>query len=363
MPGIVTHNFIFHEAVEYLKKKKNRTFLSTSIETLFSTEYYKRAALFGTIGPNIFDYTPFRRNRSQGSRLSFMLHDGGSAELLSAMLDKTMAHSDFNTEWASTQRAYLYGFISHIIADAHFHPFMLYWSGFPDSRKRREAAMYREQNLLFEYNIDNFFLHYYKEGKFTYDLELMLPVKGGFGYKGFDSAVKDILLGSLHEVFPHYCKRFVWKKGGSSDTTFSKSLGFIDFSSYLIKLTYRLKHTRNERLKKIMQSFMRNRFVYLDLLVRYPEPRQLNRHVLNHHRARWVHPAGLPGTRYDSIEDILRECSMHIGNIWEEIEGMIYGTRDNYEHILKQITVNAFTGDEQAGYNSLKIKEPIRLRF
>lgn len=363
MPGIVTHNFIFHEAVEYLKKKKNRTFLSTSIDALLNTDYNKRAALFGTLGPNIFDYTPFRRNRSMGSRLSFMLHDGGSAELLNAMLDKLLSHRDFNTEWSSTQRAYLYGFISHIIADAHFHPFMLYWSGFPDSHRKREAALYREQNLLFQYNMDNFFLHYYREGKFKHDIEAMLPTKGGFGYKGFDSAVKDMLLGTLDEVFPHYSKRYVWKKGNDSDTAFSKSLGYIDISSYLVKITYRLKHTRNERIKKIIQTLMRNRFIYLDLLVRYPEPRQLNRHVLNHHRARWVHPAGIPGIRYDSIEDILRTCTMHIGDIWEEIEGMIYGTRENYESVLKQIRINAFTGDDQASYSSLKIKEPIRLRF
>jgi hypothetical protein len=363
MPGIITHNFLFHEAVDYLKKKKYRTFLSTSIETLFNTDYYKRAALFGAIGPNIFDYSPFRRNRSCGSRLSFMLHDGGSAELLSTMLDKAMAHSDFNTEWAATQRAYLYGFISHIIADAHFHPFMLYWSGFPDSPGRREAALYREQNLIFQYNLDNFFLHYYKEGKFKYDLESMLPVKGGFGYKGFDSAVKDMLLGSLHDVFPHFAKRFVWKRGNNPDTAFSNSLGYIDLSRYFITLTYRLKHTRNERLKKMIQAFMRNRFVYLDLLVRYPEPRQLNRHVLNHHRARWVHPAGIPGIRYDSVEDILRICTAQIGDIWEEIEGMVYGKTENYNHILKKICINAFTGDEHAGYSSLKIKEPVKLRF
>lgn len=85
--------------------------------------------------------------------------------------------------------------------------------------------------------------------------------------------------------------------------------------------------------------------------------------MLNHHRARWVHPAGIPGIRYDSIEDILRTCTMHIGDIWEEIEGMIYGTRENYESVLKQIRINAFTGDDQASYSSLKIKEPIRLRF
>ncbi len=363
MPGIFTHNLIVQESLEYLKKKKDRNYLSRSIRILFNNDYYRRVALFGALGPDIFDYVPLRHTTAFGSRTSSILHDGGSAPLLSAMLDRFIAINDHANEWASIQRAYLYGFVSHIISDSLFHPFILYWSGFPDNGRKSEIHHFREQNLLFEYNMDLFFLYHYQDRRFKLEIDDMLIGGNGFRSNRFDAAVKDLLLGSLAQAHPQLVDRYVWIKGKTEDTRYARSIGYLDIVTPLIRLTHRFKQSKNEYIKKISSRILRGKHVYFDLLVRYPEPRQINRHVLNHHRARWVHPAGIPGVRYDSVEDILRECSARVADAWESIESILYGSREKYESIIEKISVNALTGGQKEGSRALKLKEPVRLRF
>ncbi len=361
MPGIITHNFILHESIAHLRKKKFRSYLSKSVETLLHDPSRRKAALFGSIGPDIFDYNILRRNSPFGSRMSFILHNGGSAKLLVSMLDRIIAHSDHNTEWASTQRAFLYGYVSHIIADSLFHPYMFYWSGFPHTGLKKDRYHFREQNLLFCYNLDLFFLYYYRDTRFKFELDEMLPFLKGLSPHKLDPAVKDIILGPLSESFPRNAKRYVLKKGSSRDTLYSASIGYLDFSAWLVRMAFRLKFTRNPHLIKILDSVLRKKHVFSDLLVRFPEPRRINRHVLNHHRGQWFHPSGLPGNRYDSAEDILRECLNRVTDVWEEIEAMILGGKNNYESVTKKLSVNALTGDAREGYHSMRVKEPVRL--
>ena len=158
MPGIVTHSRVFNDSLQLLDRKEKRTFLLNSIKALFSDPVHRTAALFGSIGPNIFDYLPFRsRNGTYGNDISFFLHNGGSGPLIQRMTEKIFYYADKNNEWAAAQRAYLYGFISHIITDACFHPFIFYFSGFPSSYTIKEIRFFRLQNLLFQYNLDHYF--------------------------------------------------------------------------------------------------------------------------------------------------------------------------------------------------------------
>ena len=134
MPGLITHFKVLTESVKHLSNRKKKTFLLKSIKSLLSTEEHWKAALFGSMGPNIFDYSLKRNKRSHyGNDISFFLHDGGSTNIITWMLNRISEYEDFNNEWASVQRAYIYGYISHIISDSYLNPYIFYWSGFPDT--------------------------------------------------------------------------------------------------------------------------------------------------------------------------------------------------------------------------------------
>src|SRR5208337_2563253 len=113
------------DTLKNLSKKEKKSHLFKSIEALFTTPVHMSAGLFGAIGPNIFDYIPKRSGQDlYGSEISFFIHNGGSERLIQSMIKKIYSYRDKNNEWTAVQRAYLYGFISHIIADAIFHPFV-----------------------------------------------------------------------------------------------------------------------------------------------------------------------------------------------------------------------------------------------
>ena len=59
MPGIITHFKILKESIRFLSKRSKKTFLLRSIESLLNNEEHFKAALFGSLGPNIFDYMPY----------------------------------------------------------------------------------------------------------------------------------------------------------------------------------------------------------------------------------------------------------------------------------------------------------------
>ncbi len=359
MPGIITHHKIFLESINFLKKEKNRDLHSKSIETLFQTDDFRKAALFGTIGPNIFDYFPIRKNKYIcGSHVSYKLHNEGVEKLLTSMINDVLNHKDHNNEWSATQRAYLYGFISHAISDSIFHPFIYYWSGFPGSNKKEDIHYFREQHLLFEYNIDMFITYYYDQEKFDFNLSNMLPVKSQKGLPIIDVAVKKILLKALKEVYPE--NDIIWLKGKSNG---NYSLNYIDIIPHLIRLTYWIKRSRHQYLKKTIESLKRKKFIYSDFLVRYPDAGKINRDALNLHRERWFHPTGVKGLHYESAEDLLRLSSERVAEIWKKIESRLYTNEKDITDILKKFRINAITGEIDKSYENMHNTNPIRLRF
>lgn len=363
MPGIVTHSRILKESIEYCAKKEKRTYLQRSLETLFSTREHVTAALFGAIGPNIFDYLPVVMKRSAyGSELSFHLHNGGSGRFIEAMISTITSYEDKNTEWAALQRAYCYGFISHIIADAVFHPFVFYYSGFPMTKEKREQEFYREQNLLFQYHLDNY-IQYHEEhsSHYVFSLSDMFPrTRLGF-VRVIDLPIRTILFHALAEACPDPARRFIPTRAMNRDPRKAVGFSLLDAIPPLMRLTYAIKRTNNPRVADLIRRIRRSKFMYSDFLVRYPMNRRFNKHILNLQKERWDHPAGKPGLHYESVPNLLALSRAKTVEIWEEIESTLYGNTPG--GLSERLAINAYTGDVACAFNDLKIKHPIRLHL
>ncbi len=359
MPGIITHNKIFHESFRLLAKRKKKTFLLRSLETLFNSPENYRAALFGSIGPNIFDYIPSRgKNSVFGHNASFFLHNGGSHNLLESMIKNLYSQDDKNTEWSSIQRAYLYGFISHIIADSIYHPFIYYWSGFPEKFDRKESRYYREQNLLFTYNIDNYYLSTAGVDGFKFDLESMLPITNRKGIKKMNPGIKHYILQNLNETYPEIYKDIVWKENKLNRKDYLSSTGNIDFIPYFIRFAYKIKRSNNSKVIKLVKFIKKKNIFFSDFIIRYPETRRVNTHLLNLHMDRWENPAGKIGVRYESIDNLMTISCEKIVDIWERVEASLWAKNDT--DVINEFSVNAFTGERKKGFFDMKKKNPLR---
>lgn len=361
MPGIVTHSRVLKESITLLSKREKKSYLLRSLQALFATQENVTAGLFGSIGPNIFDYIPKPdKHRRYGSPLSFFLHDGGINKLLTTMIKTILDYPDKNTEWAALQRSYLYGMISHIVTDSIFHPFVLYYSGFPSGTSAKEINYFREQNLLFQYNIDNFFQYHDEHSKeYPFRLDEMLPVRNRLTMPLLKSSIKTYVLDSVKNSYPDIYQSILIvhrDRPGSG-----APLCYIDLVPFLIKTAYRLKKSDNTRIADFFRFLRRNNLLYSDFIVRYPMNKRYNKNILNLHRERWEHPAGKPGLHYESIHNLLSlSCEKSI-ELWEKIESSIY-TKGTV-NVNDFITFNAFTGDVKLKYENLKIKNPVRLSY
>ncbi len=139
MPGIITHSKVFLEALKYARKKKPSSFSLRSIDILFGNDLFLKAGLFGCLGPDIFNYIPWTGHRDfYGSPISYVLHSSRLEKSLLFLIQKALLIKDPNNEWNAIRRAYLNGYVSHVITDAVFHPSMFYWTGFPETRDKRQ---------------------------------------------------------------------------------------------------------------------------------------------------------------------------------------------------------------------------------
>jgi len=361
MPGIVTHSRVLKEAISSLSKREKKSYLHRSIETLFHTPENYTAGLFGTVGPNIFDFMPKRRAAGiENNDISFFLHNGGFQKLLHTMAAKIAGYPDKNTEWAAAQRAYLYGFISHIITDAVFHPYIFYYSGFPNSGTKKETHFYREQNLLFAYNIDNYFqYHDERNREFSFSLNEMLPVRKNCSVKMMDNSVKELILDSLKKAYPEIYQSMLIFKARKAGSEKLLPISHLDLLPYCISFAYLVKRSDNIRLADFCRYLRRNDIVYSDLIIRYPMNKRFNKNILNLHRERWEHPAGKIGLHYESVPGLLTASCDKTIEAWEKIESTLYtGEKPDLNDYLG---INAFTGDSKLAYKDLKIKHPIRL--
>jgi hypothetical protein len=363
MPGIVTHNHIFRHSVKLLSSRKKRSYILNSLRALFNTSEFFSAALFGSIGPNIFDYIPKRNKKSYfGHNVSFFLHDGGLYKLLLEMTERIISCSDKNNEWAAMQRAYLYGVISHAVVDTLYHPFMFYWSGFPDSYNKKEINYYREQYLLFTYNMDNYFAMHDDRVEFT--LDEMLPVKISGKKMRLREPLKQFILETLSDVYPEIFKDLILKRepqNENGDRKIFDARSYLDYLPYLIKKTYWLKHTENRRVVSLLKMVKKRDLFNIDFITRYPQKRYINNHVLNLHREAWKSPSGKPGNRYESVDHLMKSACEKTVEIWERIEESLWGNNDI--GVMEQFKANSYTGEEGIGYYDMKEKNPVKLVF
>lgn len=361
MPGIVTHSRVLRESISCLSKREKKSYLHRSIETLFHTPDNITAALFGAIGPNIFDYIPnFKKNSPYGNGISFFLHDGGINKLLHAMIMRINSYTDKNNEWAATQRSFLYGFISHIITDSVFNPYIYYYSGFPKGSTSIEYNFFREQNLLFKYNIDNYFQYHEEKNKdFPFQLVQMLPVRKKLSLQILNNSIKTFLLDSIKSTYPDIYQKIVFFEKKHDDLKNTGVISSLDILPYCIRTVYRLKRSNNPRLADFFRYLRRNNIIYSDFLIRYPMNRRYNKNILNLHRERWENPAGKIGLHYESIPNLLNLACDKTIESWEKIESSLYSKEK--QNLDDYFCYNAFTGDSKLRYKDLKIKNPIRL--
>jgi hypothetical protein len=199
MPGIYTHNYIFRKAADSALKSSGKSYLMKSVALLLSSPEHKKAGLLGAIGPNIFDYIhPLKKSETYGHHISFYLHDSGYSSFIDRMLDLILESGDMRNEWTSVRRAYLFGYISHIISDSIVHPYVFYSSGFPENDNQVKSRFFRRSNLRFQYNIDNWFI--YRDGTYTpaeLDVSTMIPSMKITSEKGIWLPVRSLLLESL----------------------------------------------------------------------------------------------------------------------------------------------------------------------
>jgi len=361
MPGIYTHNVIFKRALEAVAKKSGSSYIDKSVVSLFNSPEHKRAGLLGSIGPNIFDYMSIMyRGRSYGNDIAYLLHNDEVSSFADNMLEIIKGYGDSRNEWASSQRAYLMGYISHIIADSVIHPFVFYFSGFPAGGTKKEAIHFRKLNLLFQYNIDNYFL-YKDEGVENPGIDEMLPFYKIGRRSSLEPSVKALILQALKELdeglFSRAFKRIAGKK-------INGALGYVpgfDTIPSNIQLCYRIKRTENDRLKRYMDRVNDYPLFYSDFLVRYPGYKRVDMDALNIHQGRWQYPAGQKGLRYESVLHLIKTAVERIVEAWERIESISYGNKSI--DIAPYIDINAYTGEKGVPFSEMKIKEVIKLRL
>lgn len=361
MPGIVTHNRILKESILSLSKKEKKTYLLKSIETLFNSPRHLSDGLFGSIGPNIFDYIPrITKHNYYGNDISFFLHNGGADKLIHAMIETIYSYHDKNTEWAAAQRAYLYGFISHIVSDSIFHPFIFYYSGFPDNYTRKEINFFREQNLLFQYHLDNYFqYHDEKAAHYNFSIDEMLPIMNIRLLRRLDQPVLSFILSSMKQVYPEIYHKLILLKLDKNNPDNSLPVSHVDIIPYMIRLAHRLKHNDNKRMSNFFRYLRRNNLFYSDFIIRYPMKRKYNKNILNLHRERWENPAGKPGLHYESVNNLMILACEKTVELWERIESSLYTKEDH--SIFNEFNINAYTGDTKLSYHDMRVKKPIRL--
>ncbi|HPS58288.1 MAG TPA: zinc dependent phospholipase C family protein [Spirochaetota bacterium] len=362
MPGIYTHNFIFKRVIDNVLRNRNRSHMMRSLEILFSDKEHLRAGLFGAIGPDIFDFmSVFNRSGIYGNDIAFHLHDSGCVSFADRMIDSVIAQKDSRNEWASVQKAYLLGYISHIVADAVINPFIFYFSGFPSSFSRRETIHYRIANLRFQYNIDNYYLYKSELSvPYTITIDEMLPVSNSGDTAAIWPQVRVLLFESLRRDNPVLFGRFFPSLGDSHIDGDLGRVRLFDRIPANIRYCYKMRRTANERFMRVLDRMCENPLTYSDFFVRYPVPKAVDNDALNIHQARWQYPALQRGYRYESIPMLVKVLIEQITDTWEKLEEAVYNRKNPGPGMI--FSLNAYTGEKDALYSDMKTKDIIKLK-
>jgi hypothetical protein len=365
MPSIITHFKLIAESRLQLQKKKDISPFTRTLESLFSEPEFLGAAFLGSLGPDIFDYLSLARTRDYlGTPGSSYLHSRGVAASLSYLSDLTLKITDFTTEWAAMQRAYFYGYVSHLITDQIFNPFMFYWTGFPRPGSSRTPAYYREQLLLFEYNLDNYFQYYHDQSE-SYTLITDCLSKTSVR-DGFNKLMPPLyaLIAGINTLPTTGNDRSIFSSpgplGGLQQKIFSVLLQQL---VPLIGTIHKFKTNRSPVRSRILKSRWIRKILSPDFTTLYPEPRRLNKHILNLHRERWYYPAGGSGLHYESVEDLIKLAREKIVVVWELLDSYLFGHGPKLETILQDVKLDCYTGERAKGPELMTVCNEYRIRF
>lgn len=350
MPGLITHQRIFLETVKSLKKQKHPHYAAHLLDVQFCNPVFTSSALAGLLSPNLFDYLPFQpRQTFLGNHLKHILHSDEGLPILYSMFSSFFnnTHAEPN-EWSLCQKGFFYGLISHWVVDAVYHPFVLYWSGFPTYRDNRDAY-YRNQHLLFEYTIDAYMAYYYHSEPFDYNLHSMLPQKNSLLYNSVKTFLSDAVA-KHHPSLRITVPVISWF-----------NLDLFDLAMKCVAPVYKMKKSANPTVINIMRFLEKRK--YSDFFVRYPNPKRINRHILNLHRERWFVPTGEVGLHYESVDDLFKTSKEKTVLIWKQCEELftnrVAPAFTQFSAMLEY--TNAYTGKKGFSLGTLQHTHPLRL--
>jgi hypothetical protein len=320
-----------------------------------------KAAMFGAIGPDIFDSLPGFRDRNNIPGLSFKLHNNELQLFLRTMLTNVFNSSDRINEWQSQQRAYLYGYVSHIISDSLINPFVFYFSGYKGRADDAKAArFYRERFLLFQYTVDAYYRYHHDDSaNFNFRMDDMLPCNGRV-IPRLAGSVSALILGAFQESYPDIYSKLKFQK--MNNLRNDRPLSIFDFSPFFINALYKLKMSGNRRLIRAVSEARRKNFLTSDIFVMYPRRGYINRNILNLHRGKWQNPAGVPGFRYDSINNLVALACEKTVDLWTRLESCHFSGALP-EKIMEDCLLNAYTGSREKSFSDMAIRHPARINF
>jgi hypothetical protein len=366
MPELITHSRVLSESIILLSKKTDKTPYTRPLQILFNNSTFKTAALFGSFGPDIFNYIPSLKSDSFGHPLSKILHSTKVSESISYIINNHFKKTTALNEWNAIQKSYLLGYLCHLITDALFNPFIFYRAGFPDGRDKQSINYYREQYLLHCYNIDLFFQYLFEGIKYPFNLGNHLLVDKIFLSRKIKAPIKVLLLSMINAL---HCEtsqindidyQYLHTLLRSFDR--NSVLSPIDLLPYLIRLQYGIKRSSSSILKKILNIIRRRKLLFPDYYLPYPEPRRINRHILNLHREQWVYPAFSTGLHYESVEDLFKIARSRTVEVWEKIEGLA-GNRKDEAALLRLLSIDAYTGEYNMHPDKMHNKNHQRIQF
>ncbi len=362
MPGIYTHNIIFRKTLKLAGNNVKKGMLYKSIESFFGSEQYLRAGLFGSLGPDIFDYlNPIWGRRSFGSEVSFYLHDEAHASVPQRMVEILYEGNDPRGVWSSLQKAYLMGYVSHLIGSALINPYVFFKSGIPGKGRGLTGAINREKFLLFHYNIDNYFIYKDEEtSKWKLKVEDMFCLTRG-KKPVLPDAIKAIILKSLkldnEELFNSKFKKF-------SEREIDGTLGGVATLERVherIKFVDNLKRSGDTISFKTLSKLEALGLMRTDFSIPYPPKKRADIDALNIHMGPWQFPCVDRKIRYESVPRLVSFAAEKTLEAWLEIESMVYGNENvNIESFLQ---LNPYTGLEGHRFSEMDHAEPVKLRF
>lgn len=359
MPGYITHILLLDDAISAIQKDVPSV-TSRHVESLLSANDHYRAAVLGSMGPDILELVPPFKSNFNTRSASFRIHNGGFSDLLNHSVSENRNSTRHDTEWFLIQKAYIYGLVAHAVTDSFYYPYIFYSMGLPPvpRRERRQWRFQLQRRLTM---IDMFFYERKIESQENVDPLDLGAILPHYSSSWFHLIYTPIL--SLLASFPETRQIMLPFKGKSNDTyALHRSRSP---RSWLDLFAHRLPQTiewRKAPERPILRKLRDNTSLTWDILVPYPRLGQYDDRVLNLHRDRWRYPGTKAGFLHESVEDIRKRTVQAIVDAWLLLEETYQkGTDTPLPDLPGQ--GNLFTGEKDTDFFKMEYFEPYSLHF